>query len=333
MMTLTELKAQAAELGLTPDRVRTFGKLTLKQTWINAIAVLTPSDQMAEVSPEIVQQWTGVTPDSEEAIATDSTLEPTSKQSPTCATCPYFRDYHEKDGRGYCSIFSNMTKARFPQTKSCDDEIAYQESRGIAVVLPPIDSVEESPGFPQGIAGDSVAIALRSQPNPKASSLNFSLTGFRKMVCVTGEGKRYPIAANGDWCGCPATCECYHQRELRHRLSEGLPLATTLPPSQKTTFDYHAITPGMRRKLRDREEASMRRNKVAPHPRWAELVAMAERSGIRVTFTRSQEIVPYTTNQPDEVVVYWVEVKHEVFTYRDFDKAWDAIASRSLVTV
>lgn len=37
-MTLTELKAKAASLGLTPDDVRQHGSLTKKATWENAIA-------------------------------------------------------------------------------------------------------------------------------------------------------------------------------------------------------------------------------------------------------------------------------------------------------
>ncbi|MBD2483620.1 hypothetical protein H6G57_16555, partial [Planktothrix sp. FACHB-1365] len=37
-MTLTELKARATELGLTPDEVRQHGNLSYKATWEAAIA-------------------------------------------------------------------------------------------------------------------------------------------------------------------------------------------------------------------------------------------------------------------------------------------------------
>ncbi|MFM6400927.1 MAG: hypothetical protein ACKPFF_29995, partial [Planktothrix sp.] len=59
-MTLAELKAKAASLGLTPDEVRQHGSLTKKATWETAIAEFEQWKTAVDIHCEEmnIPQWT-----------------------------------------------------------------------------------------------------------------------------------------------------------------------------------------------------------------------------------------------------------------------------------
>ncbi len=42
----------------------------------------------------------------------------------TCATCPYFQNFNELNGRGWCKAFDQQAKKHHQRTASCDQEIA-----------------------------------------------------------------------------------------------------------------------------------------------------------------------------------------------------------------
>lgn len=76
-MTLIELKAKAAELGLTPDDVRAFGKLSTKDAWEMAIASI-PTNNVVITEPD-----------------TEPTPEPDLSELELDGDVPTFRD-HER---------------------------------------------------------------------------------------------------------------------------------------------------------------------------------------------------------------------------------------------
>ncbi len=42
----------------------------------------------------------------------------------TCFTCPYFQNFNEPNGRGWCKAFDQQAKEHHQRTASCDQEIA-----------------------------------------------------------------------------------------------------------------------------------------------------------------------------------------------------------------
>ncbi|MGK7875670.1 MAG: hypothetical protein AB4426_20930 [Xenococcaceae cyanobacterium] len=44
-----------------------------------------------------------------------------STQSPlTCQSCPFFDDYHDQRGRGWCRAFDNPARRHHPRTIDCE---------------------------------------------------------------------------------------------------------------------------------------------------------------------------------------------------------------------
>jgi len=84
---------------------------------------------------------------------TTQTIE-RSTQS-TCATCPYFQDFGEPNGRGWCQIFDQTARQHHKRTGDCDKEIEAVES---APQEPVSGRKPQSAGA--GLAGDSVSCQL-----------------------------------------------------------------------------------------------------------------------------------------------------------------------------
>ncbi len=127
----------------------------------------------------------------------------------TCSNCPYFRSYGEGErGRGTCLLFEEKSvNERHPQTQDCINTARDKEA--------PFEK-------PQ-----------------RAATLNFTRPFYGKLIVISGE-KRYPIAQNGDWCGCPGHQKhghCYHSKELKRRMKVKAGLCPTLAPHLKTTWD------------------------------------------------------------------------------------------------
>jgi len=254
-----------------------------------------------------------------------------TQQAPTCATCPYFRSYNEPNGRGLCTIFSRMTKGCFPQTKACDDEIAYQESKGLAVVLPPIDTQEEKETveswqlrsemdlIDELLALPHQPVSQPEQPTEKAKSLNFSLTGFNQMVVINQKGNRYPIATDGAWCACPAHGECYHRKELKRRLENGLNLTPTLPPTQKTNRDCHVITPKQRQNLYEWEKEYYSDETINGYTKsdWGNLKCSATLQG-------------YDFSMADSCEWVWLQKGNELEVFHTYKEAEAFLKEKSL---
>lgn len=52
---------------------------------------------------------------------TTITIEPTAPK--TCSNCPYFQNFGEASGRGWCSIFDQVARSHHQRTNTCDQEI------------------------------------------------------------------------------------------------------------------------------------------------------------------------------------------------------------------
>jgi len=70
----------------------------------------------------------------------------------TCATCPYFQEFGEQNGRGWCQLFDQMARQHHNQTRACEQEIEAVEA---APQEPVIALKSKSPEA--GLAGDSVS--------------------------------------------------------------------------------------------------------------------------------------------------------------------------------
>lgn len=49
-------------------------------------------------------------------------------QTATCANCPYFQNFGEPNGRGWCSAFNQMARLDHERTGACDQEIEALEN-------------------------------------------------------------------------------------------------------------------------------------------------------------------------------------------------------------
>ena len=73
-----------------------------------------------------------------------------------CAKCPYFQDFDEPNGRGWCQLFDKVARRHHKRTGDCEQEI-----KAVEVAQPPAP-----PPAPQrqstGFSGDSVGCQLRT---------------------------------------------------------------------------------------------------------------------------------------------------------------------------
>jgi len=90
-----------------------------------------------------------------------------------CATCPYFQDFDETNGRGLCQLFDKMARRHHFRTGDCDQEI-----EAVEVAQQPAPSPKPQPKQPAGLAGDSIGCELRPtfeapqqqlEPEPQAT--------------------------------------------------------------------------------------------------------------------------------------------------------------------
>ena len=82
-------------------------------------------------------------------------------ERPTCASCPYFQDFGEPNGRGWCATFDQVARLDHERTGACDTEIQALENETQQQLL-------EKEQEPAGFAGDSGSVAL--QPTIEATT-------------------------------------------------------------------------------------------------------------------------------------------------------------------
>jgi len=82
----------------------------------------------------------------------------------TCATCPYFQDFGERDRRGWCQLFDQTARQHHARTGDCDKQIEVVESAQQDPVLETTAQLSEA-----GLAGDSVSCQLRSHIGSRAA--------------------------------------------------------------------------------------------------------------------------------------------------------------------
>ncbi len=75
----------------------------------------------------------------------------------TCATCPYFQDFGEPNGRGWCQMFDHTARQHHKQTGDCKQEIEAVES----APQEPVSGLKPQ-SSEVGLASDSVGCQLRS---------------------------------------------------------------------------------------------------------------------------------------------------------------------------
>ncbi len=89
-------------------------------------------------------------------------------ERPTCASCPYFQDFGEPNGRGWCRMFEQMARQHHQRTGACDREIEAVEEAQQEPVVGIMPQAE-----PAGLANDSAISHLppihevQSQPAPE----------------------------------------------------------------------------------------------------------------------------------------------------------------------
>lgn len=82
-------------------------------------------------------------------------------ERPTCASCPYFQDFSESIGRGWCASFDQMARSYHKRTGARDQEIEALENEELQ--QPPEPEQEQACN-----AWDSVSIGL--QPTKEATT-------------------------------------------------------------------------------------------------------------------------------------------------------------------
>ena len=48
-------------------------------------------------------------------------------QALTCANCPYFQNFNEVSGRGWCDLFDQMARLQHQRTNTCEQEIETRQ--------------------------------------------------------------------------------------------------------------------------------------------------------------------------------------------------------------
>ena len=79
----------------------------------------------------------------------------------TCASCPYFQDFGEPNGRGWCATFDQMARLDHERTGACDQEIEALENEELQ--QPPEKEQEKACN-----AWDSMSVGL--QPTIEATT-------------------------------------------------------------------------------------------------------------------------------------------------------------------
>ncbi len=82
----------------------------------------------------------------------------------TCTSCPYFQDFGEPNGRGWCHRFDHAARQQHKQTGECKQEIEAVESAPQEPMIGRKTQTAEA-----GLAGDSVSYQRRSLPGSGAT--------------------------------------------------------------------------------------------------------------------------------------------------------------------
>lgn len=96
------------------------------------------------------------------------TFPPTqnTKQQPTCATCPFFCDFHDRE-RGLCEVFDTVFKKQNLRTFDCDRSIEslLKQPKTCAVKVELITSEVEDDGSGHAVPVDSQTVEINvAQP-------------------------------------------------------------------------------------------------------------------------------------------------------------------------
>lgn len=99
--------------------------------------------------------------------------EKSKLQPSTSSQCPYFQDFGEPGGRGWCALFDRMARAHYQRTNDCDLEIEVLEqklpSQPEPAVEPQKAELEQTQTqLPAGLAGDTASCQL--QPKQEAAT-------------------------------------------------------------------------------------------------------------------------------------------------------------------
>ncbi len=85
-------------------------------------------------------------------------------ERPTCTNCPYFQDFGESNGRGWCGMFDQIARQQHERTGDCEQEIeALEKESQQQAVLEPKPQLQSA-----GLAGDSLSCQL--QPTQEAKT-------------------------------------------------------------------------------------------------------------------------------------------------------------------
>jgi hypothetical protein len=95
-------------------------------------------------------------------------LQPTQNTKPlsTCATCPYFQDFYDRE-RGLCQVFEQVFKKHNPRTTDCDLQIEslLKQPKTYTVMVELITSEVEDDGSGHAVPLDCRTVEVNvAQP-------------------------------------------------------------------------------------------------------------------------------------------------------------------------
>lgn len=116
------------------------------------------------------------------------TLSPPAiaESSIACAECPFFKDYQDARGRGWCECFELVTRKHHRSTPTCDLLIQKQQAKTYTVSVQLITEEEEDngEGYPVPV-GDCVIKLdipeLNEETVERAIATRDDLKGYRMM--------------------------------------------------------------------------------------------------------------------------------------------------------
>jgi len=85
----------------------------------------------------------------------------TIKQHPTCAQCPFFSDFNDRE-RGLCQVFEQVFKRHNPRTSDCDLQIEslLKQPKNCAVMVELITEAVEDDGSGHAVPVNSRTVEI-----------------------------------------------------------------------------------------------------------------------------------------------------------------------------
>lgn len=91
-----------------------------------------------------------------------------SAERTTCANCPYFQDFGEPNGRGWCGVFDRMARSHHRQTGDCTLEISRLQQKPVMLDVE-AEPVTEQPDKTSETGKELESDTQTRQPQPEVA--------------------------------------------------------------------------------------------------------------------------------------------------------------------